>query len=418
MGKRIPSKAELTAPAGSYESLMAAIKAGADSVYFGVQKLNMRAHAADNFTLKDLRKISNICRKHGIRSYLTLNTILYDQDLRLMKKICDSAKKAGISAIVASDIAALSYAHSANLEVHASTQLNISNIEAVKFYAQFADTMVLARELTLSQIKKICSEIRNGNICGPKGKLMQVELFVHGALCLSIAGKCYMSLATYNMPANRGCCLQNCRRAYRLIDEETGDELLISNKYILSPKDLCTIGFIDKILDAGVSVLKIEGRGRSPEYVYVTTKAYREALDSYYSNTYTKEKVKKWTKQLESVFNRGFWHGGYYLGKKLGEWSGVYGSKSTKEKVFLGIAKNYFGKKKIAEFVLQSGALEVGDEVLVTGPTTGVVMEKVKSIFKNNRPVKLSKKGDTITIPIPEKIRKNDKLFLIKEKRA
>ncbi len=409
-------KAELMAPAGSFESLMATIKAGADSVYFGMEKLNMRSHAAANFTLKDLKKISNICKRHKVRSYLALNTIIYDQDLPLMRKICNSAKKEGINAIIASDISVISYAHSINLDVHTSTQLNISNIEAVKFYAQFADTIVLARELTLAQIKNICKEIKKQNTVGPKRKHVQIELFIHGALCVSIAGKCYMSLAAYNLPANRGECLQNCRRSYKVIDEETGHELSLKNKHIMSPKDLCTIGFIDKILDAGVSVLKIEGRGRSPDYTYTTTKAYREAIDSYYQGTYTQNKVRKWTKQLETVFNRGFWHGGYYLGKKLGEWSGVYGSKATKKKIFLGIAKNYFNKNKVAEFLLQTGSLKEGDYILITGPTTGVVMAKAESILKNNNSVNTAKKGDFITMPIKEKVRKNDKLFLIKDK--
>lgn len=410
------------APVGSYESLMAAIKARADSVYFGIEQLNMRARSADNFSTKDLKKIAKICQKHNVKSYLTLNTIIYDEDMPLMKKICTAAKEARVTAIICMDIAALSYAHSIGLEVHMSTQANISNIEAVRFYAQFADVVVLARELTLKQIKKIVDEIKKQNITGPSGNLIQAEIFIHGALCVSISGKCYMSLATYNYSANRGACLQNCRRAYRVIDEETGDELKIENKYVMSPKDLCTIAFLDKILETGVSVLKIEGRGRSPEYVYATVKAYREAADSYFSGTYTQEKIDAWIKELEKVFNRGFWHGGYYLGKKLGEWSGVYGSKATLEKKYLGTAKNYFSKVNVGEFELETGELNVGDEILITGPTTGAVQTKVESIFidKNSKSVGVrnAKKGTKVTIPVPEKIRENDKLYiLVKAKR-
>src|SRR3989338_5866440 len=316
--------AEVMAPAGSYESLIAAIKAKADSIYFGVSKLNMRARSG-SFGFKDIEKVAAICMENNVKAYLALNTIMYDDDLELMRKICGKAKESKIDAIIASDIAAMEYARSIGLEVHASTQLNISNIEAVRFFSKYADVMVLARELSLRQIDDICGHIKKEKIKGPNGNLLKIELFCHGALCVSIAGKCYMSLAAYNMPANRGECLQNCRRAYRVIDEETGNELILENKYVMSPKDLCTIGFLDKIADAGVSILKIEGRARSAEYVYTVTKAYKEALESIKAGSYTKDKIKQWTKNLESVYNRGFWHGGYYLGKKLGEWSNAYG---------------------------------------------------------------------------------------------
>ncbi|MEM3126598.1 MAG: U32 family peptidase [Candidatus Woesearchaeota archaeon] len=410
-------KVEIMSPVGSFESLSAAIKAGADSIYFGVEQLNMRARSSNNFTIEDLKKIAQICKENNVKSYLTLNTIMYDHDLNLMKKICNSAKESGVSAVIASDISAISYANEIGLEVHLSTQVNITNIEAVKFYSKFADVIVLARELTLDQIKNICNQIKNQNIRGPKGELVKIELFAHGALCVAVSGKCYMSLATYNASANRGACLQNCRRAYKVTDVETGDELVIDNKYVMSPSDLCTIGFLDKIIEAGVSVLKLEGRGRHVEYVYTVTKAYKEAVEAIQHGSYTKEKIDLWVKQLESVYNRGFWHGGYYLGKKLGEWSGVYGSKATKEKQFVGTAVNYFTKKKIAHFIIDTGEIKVGDEIIITGPTTGIVEAKAETIFKNEKPVDFAKKGDEITVPIKEKIRKNDKLYLVKSRK-
>ncbi len=404
---------ELMAPVGSYESLMAAINAGTDSVYFGVEQLNMRACSANNFTLEDLKKIASICKKNGVKFYLTLNTVLYDHDISLMKDICKAAKNAEIDAVIVSDMAAIQYARSLGLKVHISTQVNISNIESVKFYAQFSDVVVLARELTLKQIKNICEEIKSYDIRGSSGDLVKVEIFVHGALCIAISGKCYMSLATYNASANRGACLQNCRRAYRVIDEETGDELVIDNKYVMSPKDLCTIGFIDKILDAGVSVLKIEGRGRKEDYVHVVVKSYREAINSYLLGTYNKEKIDRWTKDLESVYNRGFWQGGYYLGKKLGEWSGDYGSQSTKEKILVGKVKNYFMKSHVAYFNLNGGSLKEGDEILVTGPTTGVVESRVSSIYKDDNKIFFASKGTDVTVPLPIKVRAGDKLYIL-----
>ena len=408
---------EIMAPAGNFECLQAAVKAGANSVYFGVEQLNMRARAANNFALADLDEIVKICSEKNVKTYLTLNTIMYDHDMNLMKKICDAAKKARVDAVIASDISAISYANSIGLEVHISTQQNVSNIEAVKFYAKFADVIVLARELTLSQVKKICEEIKKENIKGPNGELVRIELFAHGALCVAVSGKCYMSLGTYNASANRGACLQNCRRSYKIIDEETGDELVVENKYIMSPSDLCTIGFIDKLIDAGVKVFKIEGRGRSADYVYTVTKSYREAADSVLNNDYTEEKIKNWTKELESVYNRGFWHGGYYLGKKLGEWSGVYGSKATKEKIFVGVAKHYFPKTGIGEFHIQSEKISVGDEILITGNTTGVIQSKLNEMFVNDKSgIKEAKAGDVITFKVSERVRENDKLYVVVQK--
>ncbi len=408
---------EIMAPAGSFESLKAALDAGANSVYFGIEQLNMRARAANNFAMKDLPEIVAMCNKKKVKTYLTVNTILYDHDIVLMHKICDVAKAAGVTAVIASDISGISYANSIGLEVHISTQTNISNIEAVKFYAKYADVVVLARELTIKQVEKICKDIEIEKICGPSGSLVQVEIFAHGALCVAISGKCYMSLGTYNSSANRGACLQNCRHAYKVIDEETGDELVVDNKYIMSPKDLCTIGFIDKILEAGVSVLKLEGRGRSSDYVHTVTRVYREASDAVLAGKYTKEKIEKWTTDLEKVFNRGFWHGGYYLGKKLGDWSGTYGSKSSKEKVFLGKAKKYFTKACIGEFVIETVELKKGDKVIITGPNTGIIYEDIDSLHVDGEPSDTAVKGDLITFPVKEKVRKSDKLFVIKDRK-
>ncbi len=407
---------ELLSPVGSYESLQAAIQAGANSIYFGVGELNMRARAAYNFTVKDLRKIVNICNKNKVKSYLTLNVVVYDNEFKSIKKLCDEAKKAKVSAVIASDLAVIQYANKIRLPVNISTQSNVSNIEAVKFYSKYADVIVLARELTLGQIKNIVKEIKKQNIKGPSGKLIRIELFVHGAMCVSISGKCQMSLALYNEPANRGRCLQACRRAYKVTDEETGDELVIDNKYVMSPKDLCTIGFIDKLIDAGVSVFKIEGRGRSPEYVYTVTRCYKEAVESVENGTYTKEKAASWTKELESVFNRGFWHGGYYLGKKLGEWSGIYGSKATKEKVYAGLIENYFPRPSVAQIKIESGKLNVSDDILIIGPTTGIMQFKLESLFVNEKPSKSGKRGEDITIKVPGKARKNDKVYVVRNK--
>jgi len=410
-------KPEIMAPVGNYESLASAIKAGADSVYFGIGKLNMRSRSSVNFTSRDLKKIVRICKAHNIRTYLTLNTVMYDQDLIEIKRVCNKAKKLGINAIIACDIAVMQYCRKIGLEVHMSTQANISNIQAVKFYSKFADVVVLARELTLEQIAKIIKQIKKQDIRGPSGKLIKIEIFIHGALCVSISGKCYMSLAQHNFSANRGACLQPCRREYIVKDKETGDELIVGNKYIMSPKDLCTIRFIDKIIKAGVRVFKIEGRGRSPDYVYTVVKAYKQAVDSYFENKLTKELIINLERQLASVFNRGFWHGGYYLGKKLGDWAGDYGSKATTEKHFIGLVKHFYPKVHVAEIVLQKEKIKVGDKILITGNTTGIIKTEVGSVFVKEKPKKIAKKGDVdVTISVPEKVRKGDKIYVLKKK--
>ena len=410
---------DIMSPAGNYETLMAAIKAGATSVYFGVGELNMRARNS-GFKISDLPKITKICSENNVRSYLCLNTIIYDEDLKKVKILCNIAKKNKVSAIIATDVSVMEYCRRIGVKVHISTQVNVSNIESVKFYSRYADVIVLARELNLKQIRKICNEIKKQKICGPSGNLVRVELFVHGALCVSISGKCYMSLATYNESANRGMCLQNCRRSYKVIDEETGDELVVNNKFIMSPKDLCTIGILDKILSAGVSVLKIEGRARPPEYVYNVTKIYHEAVDAYFSKTYNLDKVIEWVKQLESVFNRGFWQGGYYLGEKFGEWAGVYGSKASEKKIFVGIAKHYFPKAKVGEFLIQSHPINTGDKIIITGNKTGIIQTKVESIYlsSTNKSIKVAHQGNMVTIPIPEKVHNNDKLYVVKAKKS
>ncbi|MBU0907663.1 MAG: U32 family peptidase [Nanoarchaeota archaeon] len=409
------NKVEIMSPAGNWPSLAVALQAGADSVYFGVAQLNMRARGAHNFTLEDLPKIVETCKKNKVKTYLTVNSILYNEDLELMKKIVSSAKKAGINAIIACDIAAIQYANEIDQEVHTSTQLNVSNIEAVKFFAKFTDVIVLARELTLEQITEICNEIKKQKITGPKGELIKIEIFCHGALCVSISGKCYMSLAKYNCSANRGDCFQPCRRAYRVIDEETGEELKIDNKFVMSPADLCTLGFLDKIIASGVSVLKIEGRARPPEYVHTVTKVYKEAAEAVAKGQFTKKKADIWVKELEKVYNRGFWHGGYYLGKKLGEWAGVRGSKATEIKTLLGKVAHYFDKKQIAHLHIQGYSIKKGDELLITGPTTGVVKTKVKELYKDGKPTKEPAKGADITIPLDKKVRENDMVFLIEK---
>ena len=408
---------ELLAPAGSFESLQAAIQAGADGIYFGVEQLNMRARATSNFKLADLKKIATICHKNNIKAYLALNTILYDHDLQLTNKICLAAKKANIDAAIVSDIAAMTIARKHNLTVHISTQANVSNIEAVKFYAQFADTIVLARELTLQQIKAITHAIKQENIRGPNKELIKIEIFIHGALCVAISGKCYMSLATSNASANRGACLQNCRKAYIVTDEETGEQLKIENKYVMSPSDLCTIEFLDKLVESGATIFKIEGRAKGPEYVYTTTKVYKEALDSILQDTYGKTKIQAWLAHLQSVYNRGFWQGGYYLGKKINEWSAAYGSKATHEKIGVGYILNYFSKPNVAEIQLQESDLFVGDKIIITGPTTGIIESTVNTIFLNNQIVTTARQGSSVTINVVSKVRKNDRVFKIKERK-
>lgn len=402
---------EIMAPAGSYESLMAALQGRADSVYFGIEQLNMRAKAANNFTFDDLEKIAEICNSKNVRSYLTLNTIIYDHDLSLMKRIVDKAKAAGITAVIASDQAVINYASSIGFEVHISTQTNVTNLETIKFFSHFADVMVLARELSLMQVKSITDGIKKENIKGPSGNLIEIEIFAHGALCMAVSGKCYLSLHTNNSSANRGACVQNCRRTYEVKDEE-GNELLIDNEYIMSPKDLCTIGFIDDIINAGVKVLKIEGRGRAPEYVKTVTECYRAAADAYLEGTYTKEKIEEWNKKLATVYNRGFWDG-YYLGQELGEWSEGHGSQATTRKKFLGQGIKYFPKINIAEFRIETHSLSVGDKILITGPTTGVIETTVKELRVDNKSVEKVEKGINFSTPIDEIIRPSDKLYKV-----
>jgi len=401
---------EIMAPVGSYESLMAAIQGGADSVYFGIEQLNMRAKSSNNFTTEDLKIIVGIAEKNNIKTYLTVNTILYDHDIILMKKILDIAKESGITAIIAADQAAINYAFSIGVEVHISTQVNISNVESVKFYSHFADVMVTARELSLKQVKKITETIEKEHIKGPSGEYVRIEIFAHGALCMAVSGKCYLSLHEQNASANRGACLQTCRKAYIVTEKESGNQLEIDNEYIMSPKDLCTIGFIDKIIDSGVKVLKIEGRARPPEYVKTVVECYDEAIKAYIDGTYTSEKVKDWETRLGTVFNRGFWDG-YYLGRKMGEWSTEYGSKATKTKIYIGKGTNYFKNLKVAEFLIQAESLQVGDEILITGPTTGVIQTIVKEIRLDLEPIEMVEKGNLVSIPIDEKVRPSDKLY-------
>lgn len=402
------------APVGSYESLMAAIQAGAGSVYFGVEQLNMRARSSNNFTIDDLKKITETAHSKGVKTYLTVNVVVFDNELEQLRLIIDAAKKAGVTAIIASDIAAIMYAREIGVEVHISTQLNITNIESIKFYSQYADVVVLAREMNIGRVWEISRQIKEGNIIGPSGKLVRIEMFVHGALCMAVSGKCYLSLHEMNSSANRGSCMQTCRRAYTVTDKETGAELEVDNEYIMSPKDLKTIHFLNKLLDAGVSVLKIEGRARSPEYVYTVVECYKEAINAYFDNTFDDEKIADWDKRLGSVFNRGFWNG-YYLGQRLGEWSKNYGSLASQRKLYVGKGINYFSNLGVAEFKLETGPLKVGDEIYITGPTTGVVKTIVSEIQLDKQSVTEAPKGSYISIPVDVKIRKSDKLYKIIE---
>ncbi len=409
------SKVELLAPAGSFESMQAAIQGGADAVYFGVEQLNMRARSANNFTTDDLEEIAAICKKNQIKSYLTVNTILYDHDLKFMRTIIDTAKKQGIDAVIGFDHGVLSYAASIDMPLHISTQCSISNLEGVKFYSKFADVMILARELSLMQVEEIAAEIKNENITGPSGKLVELEIFAHGAMCIAISGKCNMSLHTDFASANRGACVQNCRRTYLVKDLEDGHEFELDNQYIMSPKDLCTIGFLDKIVGSGVTKIKLEGRSRGADYVIEATSCYREALDSIDDKTYSIKKVKVWEERLATVFNRGFWDG-YYLGKKMSDWrTDDYGSKATKRKTYLGRGVKYFGKIKVAEFLMETKSLDIGDEILITGPTTGVVKTKVEELRVDDQKVNTVKKGDKFSLPISEKVRNSDKLYKLIE---
>lgn len=401
---------EIMAPVGSYESLAAAIQAGANSIYFGVENLNMRSHSANNFTIGDLHRIVGICKEHGLKSYLTVNTIIYDTELDLMRSIVDAAAEAGLTAIIACDLSVLQYARSKGVEVHASTQLNITNIEAVRFFAQYCDVVVTARELNLDQVAAIARAISEQNIRGPKGELVQIEVFAHGALCMAISGKCYLSLHQYGRSANRGQCFQPCRRGYEVTDCETGQQLLIDDKYIMSPKDLCTLPFLDRVLRAGVRVLKIEGRARGAEYVKTVVESYRRAIDAICDGTFSQQIIDEQVNQLKTVFNRGFWDG-YYLGRRLGEWSGVYGSKATKRKEYVGRCTNFFTKLNVAEITLESGALHTGDQLLIMGETTGVYEHTISEIRVDLKPVGEAVKGQALSIAVTDIVRRGDRVY-------
>ncbi len=410
MGMYTLNEFEIMAPVGSRESLAAAIQAGADSIYFGIENLNMRARSSNSFTIDDLKEIASICDEHGIKSYLTVNTIIYDEDIALMHTIVDAAKAAGISAVIAADVAVMDYCNRIGQEVHLSTQLNISNAEALRFYARFADVVVLARELNLKQVTEIHRQIVEDHICGPKGELIRIEMFCHGALCMAVSGKCYLSLHELNASANRGACMQVCRRAYTVRDRESDIELEVDNKYIMSPKDLKTIRFMDEMIEAGVRVFKIEGRARGPEYVRTVVECYKEAIRSYLEGTFTEEKKVAWDERLKTVFNRGFWNG-YYLGQRLGEWSRTYGSEATEKKIYVGKGIKYFSNIGVAEFLIEASEIEVGDKLLITGPTTGALFLTLDEARVNLKPVQTVKKGVHVSFKVPDKIRPSDKLY-------
>jgi U32 family peptidase len=407
-------KIELMAPAGNFESLQAALDNGADSVYFGVEQLNMRARATINFTLEDLPEIAKRCKAQKVRTYLTLNTIIYDHDLSVVKTLVSKAKDAGITAVIASDQAVIASARAIGMEVHISTQLNVTNVETVKFYSLFADTIVLSRELSLRQVKKITEQIEKEQIKGPSGNLVEIEIFGHGALCMAVSGKCYLSLHSHNSSANRGACKQNCRKKYTVIDQESGFEIEIDNEYMMSPKDLCTLDFLDQVIDSGIKVLKLEGRGRAPEYVAMVTKTYREAIDSFYDGTFTKEKIDLWMEDLSTVYNRGFWSG-YYLGQKLGEWSANPGSNATQKKVYVGKGVHFFPKTNIAEFKIEAYDIKIGDKIMITGPTTGVQELVINEMLVNDNRLEKASKGDSCTLKLPFRVRNSDKLYKIVE---
>jgi putative protease len=405
---------ELMAPAGNFESMQAALDNGCDSIYFGVEQLNMRARATVNFVLDDLPEIARRCKEKNVRTYLTLNTIIYDHDLSVVKTLLTKAKEAGITAVIASDQAVIMTAKTMEIEVHISTQLNVTNIETVKFYSLFADTIVLSRELSLRQVKKITDDIIKDQIKGPSRNLVEIEIFGHGALCMAVSGKCYLSLHSNNSSANRGACKQNCRKKYTVIDQETGFEIEVDNEYLMSPKDLCTIDFLDQVIDAGIQVLKIEGRGRAPEYVATVIKTYREAIDAYYEGTFTKEKINVWMEELATVYNRGFWSG-YYLGQKLGEWSDTSGSNATQKKVYVGKGVHYFPKANIAEFKIEAYDIKKGDKILITGPSTGAQELIIEEMFVNDIDAEKATKGDSCTLRVPFRIRLSDKMYKIVE---
>ena len=405
---------ELMAPAGNFESMQAALDNGANSIYFGVDQLNMRARASINFTLDDLEEIARRCSEKNVRTYLTLNTIIYDHDLSIIKTLIKRAVEAKITAVIASDQAVISVARELGMEVHISTQLNVTNIETVKFYSMFADTVVMSRELSLRQVKHITDLIEKDQIKGPSGNLVEIEIFGHGALCMAVSGKCYLSLHSHNSSANRGACKQNCRKKYTVIDQESGFEIELDNEYMMSPKDLCTLNILDQIIDSGIKVLKIEGRGRAPEYVATVIKTYREAIDAYYAGTFSQEKVKDWMDSLSKVYNRGFWNG-YYLGQKLGEWSEGSGSHATQKKVYIGKGVHFFPKAKVGEFKIEAYDVKVGDKILITGPTTGAQEMIVDSMMVNDENSDNATKGDSVTMPLDFRIRLSDKLYKLVE---
>jgi len=407
-------KIELMAPAGNFESMQAALDNGANSIYFGVDQLNMRARASINFTLDDLEEIARRCSEKNVRTYLTLNTIIYDHDLSIIKTLIKRAVEAKITAVIASDQAVISVARELGMEVHISTQLNVTNIETVKFYSMFADTVVMSRELSLRQVKHITDLIEKDQIKGPSGNLVEIEIFGHGALCMAVSGKCYLSLHSHNSSANRGACKQNCRKKYTVIDQESGFEIELDNEYMMSPKDLCTLNILDQIIDSGIKVLKIEGRGRAPEYVATVIKTYREAIDAYYAGTFSQEKVKDWMDSLSKVYNRGFWNG-YYLGQKLGEWSEGSGSHATQKKVYIGKGVHFFPKAKVGEFKIEAYDVKVGDKILITGPTTGAQEMIVDSMMVNDENSDNATKGDSVTMPLDFRIRLSDKLYKLVE---
>ena len=405
---------EIMAPAGNFESLQAALDNGCDSVYFGVEQLNMRARATMNFTLDDLPEIARRCQEKNVRTYLTLNTIIYDHDLSVVKTLLNKAKEANITAVIAADQAVIMTARSIGMEVHISTQVNVTNIETVKFYALFADTIVLSRELSLRQVKKITEQIEKEQIKGPSGNLVEIEIFGHGALCMAVSGKCYLSLHSHNSSANRGACKQNCRKKYTVIDQESGFEIEIDNEYMMSPKDLCTIDFLDQVIDSGIKVLKIEGRGRAPEYVATVIKTYREAIDAYYEETFSQEKIAQWMDTLNTVYNRGFWSG-YYLGQKLGEWSKDPGSNATQKKVYVGKGMHYFPKSSVAEFKIEAYDVKIGDKILITGPSTGVQELVLEDMMVNDSKLEKATKGDSLTLKVPFRVRLSDKMYKLVE---
>lgn len=404
---------EIMAPVGSYESLMAAIQAGANSVYFGIDKLNMRSRSASNFSTEDLRKIVKICQENNVKSYLTVNTVIYNDDIELMHEIVDTAKEVNVSAIIAADVAVMLYAFEKGVEVHLSTQLNIANVEALKFYARYADVVVLARECNMEQVSQIWKAIQEEKICGPNGELIKIEMFCHGALCMAVSGKCYLSLHELNASANRGACYQVCRHGYRLIDDERDIEIKVDNQYLMSPKDLKTIHFLNKMIDAGVRVFKIEGRARGPEYVKTVVGCYNEAIHSYMQGDFSEEKINGWDERLKTVFNRGFWNG-YYLGQRLGEWSSTYGSEATKRKVYVGKGMKYYSKLGVAEFLVETKyGVKIGDDLIITGPTTGVIELKAEEIQVDCKPAEKCERGELFSIKVSEKIRPSDKLYKI-----